>query len=299
MDDEAFIASFILPGTQNKFETLRVLNPFPRDSRIDFFEEEHYYEIDGVRAPRSVTSMIHQFETPFDAEVVIKKMKLGPNWETKRMEYCTSDAEEMSDLEIKAKWARVAEIASKRGTHMHWMIEMFLNGAVMHGPFPTEFKMFLEFYETFISARDIIPVRTEMSVFHCGLICAGQIDLLARYSGTQDYVIIDWKRSKNIREFAYGRTLAAPFQHLPQANLATYTLQLNIYRYVLQTEYGLRVVALYLGVFHPDQAAPRLVDIPIWDNEMELLVQHEITVHNCSYPMPSEHAPFRADRYQA
>ena len=30
LDDEAFIASFILPGTQNKFETLRVLNPFPR-----------------------------------------------------------------------------------------------------------------------------------------------------------------------------------------------------------------------------------------------------------------------------
>ena len=299
LDDDAFIASFTLPSIQNKFETLRALNPFPCDSRIDFFEEEHYYEIDQVRAPRSVTSIVHQFETPFDAEAVIKKMKLGQNWETKRMEYCTSDDEEMSDVEIKARWARIAEIARKRGTHMHWIIEMFCNGAVIHGPFPTEFKLFMEFYESFMVTRSIIPVRTEMSIFHCGLICAGQIDLLAKYNGTEDYVIIDWKRSKEIKEFAYGRTLATPFNHLPHTNLSAYTLQLNIYRYILQTEYGLRVIGLYLGVFHPNQTAPRVVAIPLLDIDMELLVKHEITTHNCSFPVPFEHAPFRVDRYKA
>ena len=80
-----------------------------------------------------------------------------------------------------------------------WLIEMFLNGAVIHGPFSVEFDLFLEFYQRTMYSRRLIPVRTEMSIFHCGLICAGQVDLLAKYEDTSEYVIIDWKRCKQIQ----------------------------------------------------------------------------------------------------
>ena len=57
--------------------------------------------------------------------VAIKKMKAGANWESKRIEFMINDEEDMTDDEIKQKWASAADVASKRGTYMHWLIEMF------------------------------------------------------------------------------------------------------------------------------------------------------------------------------
>ena len=71
------------------------------------------------------------------------------------------------------------------------MIEMFLNEAIIHGPLPIEFTLFFNSYKTFFIDHQIIPVRTEITIFHCGLLCAGQLDLLAKYEGTDNYIIFD------------------------------------------------------------------------------------------------------------
>ena len=219
-------------------------------------------------------------------------MKSGRKWETKQLEFLKQNGEIMTNAEIKDKWARAGEIARKRGTYMHWLIEMFLNGAVIHGPFSVEFDLFLQFYQRTMYSRRLIPVRTEMSIFHCGLICAGQVDLLAKYEDTSEYVIIDWKRCKQINRDACGNVLSAPFEHLPRTNWSTYSLQLNIYRYILQTEYNLRVAELYLAIFHPSRRAPEVLSVPLMDYEMDLLVAHEIEVHGCGQADPADDALF-------
>ena len=111
LDDEGFRATFSLPTALNKFETLKTINKFPRDSRVEFFEAEHYYEIDGLRSPRSVTSVVHQFEIAFDADTVTRKMRAGAGWQqVKRMELLNAYGEEMSDTEIKEKYTRARTI---------------------------------------------------------------------------------------------------------------------------------------------------------------------------------------------
>ena len=52
-----------------------------------------------------------------------------------------------------------------------------------------------------------------------------------------------------------------PLAHLPDCNYYHYCLQLNAYRYILETEYGFKVSEMLLGVFHPlpGESAPLTV----------------------------------------
>ena len=65
-----------------------------------------------------------------------------------------------------------------------------------------------------------------------------------------------------------------PLDHLPDTNYYHYALQLNIYRFILQSEYAITVSALFLGVFHPSRSEPRCVQLPLLDDEINALLQY-------------------------
>ena len=55
-----------------------------------------------------------------------------------------------------------------------------------------------------------------------------------------------------------------------------YALQLNLYRYILETEYRLCVSGMYLAVVHPELSSPRLIEVPRLEQEMHALQDTEI-----------------------
>ena len=65
-----------------------------------------------------------------------------------------------------------------------------------------------------------------------------------------------------------------PFDHLPDTNYFHYALQLNIYRLILETEYDMKVSALFLGIFHPARSEPTCVQLPFMDEEMRAISEH-------------------------
>ena len=73
-----FGESFRLPKHSRRL--LAFVHQHPRDTRVQFFEEPHVYEIDGVPTLGSVTGLIHAFAEVFDSDLVICKMTSGPNW---------------------------------------------------------------------------------------------------------------------------------------------------------------------------------------------------------------------------
>ena len=293
LDDSDFIDKFTLPNADNKFDQLALRNPFPRDARIEFIEKTHDYIIDGkVKAPRSVTKLLHQYQEPFDAPTIISKMKQGRNWHIKREAYLTHEGIEMSSEQIEAKWETNRIVASSRGTLMHFHIEMFMNGAQLHGPYSIEFGYFQQFYREFMMARGLVPVRTELSVFHTGLCCAGQLDLLAKYAGSDSYVILDWKRSKEIKHSNCFQKMLPPLTHLDQCNFNTYSLQLNLYKYILESEYDLHVDELFLAIFHESQEMPVVLQVSEMPVEVAMIIKHEKQVRNAQDPHPGADAPF-------
>lgn len=294
LSDSEFISSFRLPGQSEKVGTLEAQNPLPRDKRIVFEEEHHVYYIDGrIRAPRSVTQLVHQVAQEFDAKTAIASMRRGRNWSKRRAEFLHADGvTEMSDEEIAAKWTENGRVQSSRGTLMHFQIEQYLNGAVIEEPHSPEFAMFLQFQKDFMLARGLEPLRTELSLFHCGLQAAGQADLIARDTETGRIVILDWKRSKEIKYKNPYQKLKPPLDHLADCNYNLYCLQLNVYRYILETEYGMSVSGMYLGVFHPNEIGPLCVEVPRLEREVNLLVEHEKRERGATEPISGEDAPF-------
>ena len=116
-----------------------------------------------------------------------------------------------------------------------------------------------------------------MSLFHCGLNIAGQADFLARLRGSdRKLVLFDWKRSKEIRFDNAFEQMKDPVAHLSDCNFHRYALQLNMYRYILETEYDYNVVDMFLAVFHPEPvgraAEPLTVRIPVLETEIHAIV---------------------------
>ena len=117
---------------------------------------------------------------------------------------------------------------------------------------------------------------TELCVFHMGLKVAGQLDALF-INDARQLLLIDWKRCKNVTFDCCWRTLKPPLEHLGDCNVWVYSLQLNMYRWILESAYGLMVGdRMYLAVVHTDLSKPRLVKIPHLEEEVEAVIADQL-----------------------
>jgi hypothetical protein len=230
------------------WETLCYKNHHPRDDRITFYEPTHTYTLDGTsKGLISGTGFIHSFFGHVDSDEVIAKMMKSKKWpESKYFG--------MTPTQIKKQWDDLKNDASTKGTAMHLGIEQFLNGAydviLPEIKESKEFKYFLNFWAKF--GDDLEPYRAEWSVFSEAHKLCGQIDMLFRRKSDGKFVIYDWKRSKEIKTSNDYQKGLAPLNHLDDCNYSHYTLQLNIYRWILENLYDIPIAEMYLIICHPN-----------------------------------------------
>ena len=254
--------------------TLARINGHPRDGDITFQEEGHIYTITGIdKHPVSVTTLIHQNFPHFDADLIITKMMRGKNWPT-------SKYFGMNQEEIKKLWEDNGKEASGLGTTMHKSIEDFIESQVSGVPFESngmktkEFSFFLQFWKDFKESNpNFQPYRTEWLVYDIEKLISGSIDMtFANEKG--EIAILDWKRSKEIKKSnPFGKGLGV-LSHMDDCNFSHYSLQLNIYRYLLEKNYGKKVVAMYLLIFHPDNdnGSYKFFEVPFLYKEIDDLI---------------------------
>ena len=294
-DIEAWRAYFSLPGCADKHDALKQLHPFMRDDRIEFQAQEHVNLVDGRVAPISVTAFLAYFHEYFDPDAAIAKMKAGKGWPQRLVEEFTyADGREWADGEIKTMWDQRREEASGRGTLMHWYIEQYLNGQTLGQPQSPEFKMFQMFENEFLKRHGIRTLRTELSIFHCGLGIAGQVDFVGLLP-SGGLIVVDWKRSKRIVGENQFQCMRPPLDHLDDCNLTHYNLQVNLYSFILESEYELHVHAMYLCVLHPLQSSYILLEVPSMRSEIEAISQHVMARYGSGVPVPGQHASFNVN----
>lgn len=243
-----FGAGFKIPSNPDPLE-LEKLNAHENDSRLEFDSELHKYYIDGKPVLNSVTEIVGSFFEEFDAELAVTKMMGGRNWP--RPEYLDKAGNPMEKEDILKKWESTGTFARNLGTYMHWNIEKYLNG-IDHEPSP-EIQQFVNFNSAMIEDRDITPHRTEWRVFDPVRRIAGTIDFVGRRANG-NYVIIDWKRAKDLQTKLANiyRKAKPPLDYLDDCSGVKYSLQLNMYRYILQTYYGIIVDEMLVVSFHPN-----------------------------------------------
>lgn len=228
---------------------LSQINLDPRDTNITFKEENHEYTIVGMnRKPISVTTLIHNYFDEFDADAVIRKMMSSANWAKSKYYGRTPES-------IKEEWENTKNEASHNGTLMHKSIEQYINNEDVDNPSTKEFGLFMKFWTEFFAQYSMLaPYRTEWLVYDEDVGVAGSIDcVLSDKNG--NLVLLDWKRSKEIKlsnRFAKGKH---PFSQYDDCNFTHYSLQLNFYRHILETKYHKNVIFMMLVILHPNQSS--------------------------------------------
>lgn len=249
-------------------------NAHERDHRIQFIEEGHVYIVDGDPTTHtSVTTVVHKFYEAFDADKTIRKMMNSKNWKENKYYGMTPE-------QIKEQWENAGKEASEAGSRLHLDIEMFFDHLASTGEIPEyhpeqtpiEFRYFLDFYNDVVRDR-LVPYRTEWYVFDEDIGVCGSIDMVFCSPDNPDELhIYDWKRSKEIKKKNPWQNMSPPLHYLPDCNYSHYSLQLNLYRRILQEKYGKHVVALRLVILHPDKAGYEIEEVPFMDRHIDSML---------------------------
>jgi hypothetical protein len=270
--------------------------------------------INGVTADTeftSVTTFVHGHFEHFNAkEVIAAMMGNTKKWNdpVANAKYYGKTAEEIEEM-----WSKAGRDAAAKGTEMHYKIECFYNDADTADPdtdtadpdtdtadtdnnprrcspdTPPELQYFKNFHNEHVAGEQatLRPYRTEWTVFHEEARIAGSIDMVyevvtreSRRRGTDPppLAIYDWKRCRDIVKTNRGNKFAThpAIEHLPDTNYWHYALQLNIYKYILQTKYDKTVTDLYLVVLHPEAQNYQRVKLPDLQAEVAELFEERI-----------------------
>ena len=234
---------------QNKMSNsptkLALVNAHPRDARVTFEEGPHIYMLDGKfdRETISVTTLVHKCFPAFDADKQAERIV-----QDKRMNDPTYKYYGKTKEQIMKEWTQ----SSTLGTSLHYNIECYYNDVEPPNPETTEYKMFLKFVKEY---PHLEAFRTEWVIYHEEIKLCGSIDMVFRNRETGLYEIYDWKRVLQINEKAFHKNdmgLLPFLQETPNSNFWHYTMQLNIYKKVLETKYDMKISRMFLVVIHPD-----------------------------------------------
>jgi len=246
----------------------------PRDKNITFFKENHVYEVNGDRTYTSTTTFIHLFFPHFDAKHVIRKMRLSSNWEK-------SAYYGMTDDEILKKWDDKRDHSSTMGTMMHEYIEDVYNDVERNKEecetISKEIGMFEKFHSDYIGKLGYKPYRTEWYIYNEEDKIAGSIDMvfLRDPQNTDRVSIFDWKRIIALKEKNPYQKAFKPIDYLDDCNFNIYSLQLNMYKYILETYYNKTVEEMKLVIIHPDNDEYYVKDVPVRTDEIRALLFHQ------------------------
>ena len=247
---------------------LAKVNAHPRDEFITFDEGPHIYTVHGEQGYTSVTTFVHHQFSSFDSASILDKIMSSRKMNDPKYKYYGKTREE-----ILKEWDTNRDQAAAAGTNMHYDIECYFNGMDVSNS-SIEYEYFQHFVRDF---PELKPYRTEWMVYFEEYRLSGSIDMVFENpDGTIQ--IYDWKRCRSIeRESFGGATSTTPcISHMPDSNFWHYSLQLNIYKYILEKKYGKVVTDLYLVCLHPDNAYDDYdrIQVPILTEEIEELLEY-------------------------
>ncbi len=245
---------------------------FEQDGKLSFDEAAHRYSLGDVDL-RSVSNVVAMFFKVFDAEAV-------------SLRKCNGDAVEA--LKLREAWESKGRVASQAGTFLHKQIEDYINGKLVpellcdvnySGTYiniseTLDISREWSYFKAFERAVTFSPFRTEWRVYDVGVRIAGTLDLVcACDDGT--YEIYDWKRSNKIDPSEVNRWANGMngLEHLTDTSYMHYCLQQNLYRYILQNNYGIVISRMNLVVLHPELPAYRVVPVPVMEREVEIMLK--------------------------
>jgi len=245
------------------------VNAHEQDKRIQLILNlEHQYYIDNrIQDFLSVTTLIKEFFPKFDSDIVIQKMRASANWKN-------SDYYGMTTEQIKKQWEQKKQVTSSLGVLLHNTIENHYNNVNFNTPreVQAEFKQFLAF-DSNINWK---PYRTEWSIFDERYHICGTIDMVYKDDKTGRFHIVDWKRTASIQMNNPYQSGFYPAHDLDDCKFSYYSLQLNMYKFILERKYNYKVDTMSLVCLHPNNEKFALLEVPNLQKTVESILEYSL-----------------------
>ena len=131
----------------------------------------------------------------------------------------------------------------------------------------------------FMKHHEFTPFKTEWAIYDEKLKIAGTIDMIHKRGDIFD--IYDWKRSHRIVDIFgdpittnnYGEKGLGKLNQIDDTPYWHYCIQQNLYRYILEKNYSIRVGKMYLVVFCDDTIEYRKLEVPRMDETIASIVE--------------------------
>ena len=247
---------------ENEIKRTEIFKSDVKDVDISFDEITHTYrhpnDTTGNASFISVTTLIDRF-FPFDLDSFIQKKAIK---------------EGRSEEQVLEEFIKNREEAAEKGTYLHEQIENFLQGQQYDGDFK-EFEYFIEFYQEVIVSKGFEFVKAEKKILSKEYNVSGTIDVLFKKPNNDDYIIIDWKRSKKLvidghpKMYGFGFGLS----ELDNSSYYKYSLQQNIYKYILEQSEGVKISSMKLLVLHPEHSKYHLISLDNMEKEVKSVLE--------------------------
>lgn len=200
---------------------------------LKFMEKSHKYKV-GNQTLVSVTTYISRFHPEFEGYHISKAL------EKKYSRLPVSDAgKARTHSYFLKRWKLLADEASSSGSRVHEYIEY--NAPYFHEtPACAQEKGAIEFFSNLPQHYQIACF--EKRVYSLTKMLAGTIDCILYNSQTNKFVIVDWKTNKkNLLQYYNDSNLVGPFGHLKDTSLNIYSVQLSLYKSIIEELTGIEV----------------------------------------------------------
>lgn len=215
----------------------------------------------------SVTTLIERF-FPVDLKRHVERKAIEEN---------------RTEDEVLLEFLMIRDEAADRGTYLHNQIENCLKGSEFASDIK-EFDLFLNFFHREIEPRNLEFSDAEKRIVSHKYNVAGTIDCLFKKRDRDEYIMLDWKRSKKLiidgypRKYGHGYALSE-LNHLDNSSYYKYCLQQNIYKHIVENEYSIKISSMRLVVLHNEYPDYYMINVPEMPNETEIIlnsIKHKI-----------------------
>lgn len=227
---------------------------------IVFHEDEHKYTYNGYEC-RSVTTLLKDYKHIFDDVLIAGK-------------YAKKHGMELID--VLKNWDQIREKSGTIGTEVHRYAEMkFLQKAYIphwyeYDP-PMQLLTYVDnFYQD--TKNKLIPVKLEFVIGSFDKRLCGMIDKLFWNVKAKELQIWDYKTSKKIETSSpFKNKMRNGLQHLDDCEYNTYSLQLGIYKKIIETECQIKLGNSYICWLNAENDNYKVIKTAGMEQEVDLI----------------------------
>lgn len=233
----------------------------PDGSCILFNEAEHKYTVNGKQFI-SATTVLGQFFPKFEAD---------------KIAYFVAKREGRTKEDVLQEWEDKKNDACDFGNAVHLYAERKLMGGAIPRPKNEREKNAFQLVEKYIKGllKDYVVIEAEKIVFSKRHGVSGTIDLVLQHKKSKNICLLDWKTNKKIqKKNSYSKPAFPPIEELNDSNFTKYMLQLNLYKYILETEGYIDGEVDNMILLHIRPSSTKAYEVPDAQEEIKTILKY-------------------------